>query len=294
MADSIGSASATNPPSTAEPLYGSSGASADRKPFSIVNLRSLRAQGGRIAMVTCYDASFAHLLSDAGVDMILIGDSLGMVIQGHDSTLPVTVSDVVYHTGCVARARPRSMVVADMPYGSYQESPEQAYRNAAVLMQAGAQMVKIEGGQWVVPTVEFLVRRGIPVCAHLGLTPQSVHALGGYRVQGRGAAGAQMINEAQALEAAGAAVVLVELIPSPLGQALTEALTIPTIGIGAGPGTTGQVLVLHDLLDVTPGRKARFVKNYMALGGSVQRALSLFVQEVKSGAYPGPEHGFAE
>jgi 3-methyl-2-oxobutanoate hydroxymethyltransferase len=245
-------------------------------------------------MVTCYDASFAHLLSDAGVDMILIGDSLGMVIQGHDSTLPVTVSDVVYHTGCVARARPRSMVVADMPYGSYQESPEQAYRNAAVLMQAGAQMVKIEGGQWVVPTVEFLVRRGIPVCAHLGLTPQSVHALGGYRVQGRGAAGAQMINEAQALEAAGAAVVLVELIPSPLGQALTEALTIPTIGIGAGPGTTGQVLVLHDLLDVTPGRKARFVKNYMALGGSVQRALSLFVQEVKSGAYPGPEHGFAE
>jgi 3-methyl-2-oxobutanoate hydroxymethyltransferase len=245
-------------------------------------------------MVTCYDASFAHLLSEAGVDMILIGDSLGMVVQGHGSTLPVTVSDIAYHTACVARARPRSMVVADMPYGSYHESPEQAYRNAAALMQSGAQMVKIEGGLWVAPTVQFLVQRGIPVCAHLGLTPQSVHALGGYRVQGRGPAGAQMIDEAQALEAAGASVVLVELIPSPLGQALTAALSVPTIGIGAGPGTTGQVLVLHDLLDVTPGRKARFVKNYMALGGSVQRAVALFVQEVKSGAYPGPEHGFAD
>jgi len=291
MADSVGNASPTNTAGTPESLYG---ASTDRKPFSILSLRSAREQGRRIAMVTCYDASFAHLLSEAGVDMILIGDSLGMVVQGHDSTLPVTVSDIAYHTACVARARPRSMVVADMPYGSYHESPEQAYRNAAVLMQSGAQMVKIEGGLWVAPTVQFLVQRGIPVCAHLGLTPQSVHALGGYRVQGRGPAGAQMIDEAQALEAAGASVVLVELIPSPLGQALTAALSVPTIGIGAGPGTTGQVLVLHDLLDVTPGRKARFVKNYMALGGSVQRAVALFVQEVKSGAYPGPEHGFAD
>ena len=291
MADSVGNASPTNTAGTPESLYG---ASTDRKPFSILSLRSAREQGRRIAMVTCYDASFAHLLSEAGVDMILIGDSLGMVVQGHDSTLPVTVSDIAYHTACVARARPRSMVVADMPYGSYHESPEQAYRNAAVLMQSGAQMVKIEGGLWVAPTVHFLVQRGIPVCAHLGLTPQSVHALGGYRVQGRGPAGAQMIDEAQALEAAGASVVLVELIPSPLGQALTAALSVPTIGIGAGPGTTGQVLVLHDLLDVTPGRKARFVKNYMALGGSVQRAVALFVQEVKSGAYPGPEHGFAD
>ncbi len=291
MADSVGNASPTNTAGTPESLYG---ASTDRKPFSILSLRSAREQGRRIAMVTCYDASFAHLLSEAGVDMILIGDSLGMVVQGHDSTLPVTVSDIAYHTACVARARPRSMVVADMPYGSYHESPEQAYRNAAALMQSGAQMVKIEGGLWVAPTVQFLVQRGIPVCAHLGLTPQSVHALGGYRVQGRGPAGAQMIDEAQALEAAGASVVLVELIPSPLGQALTAALSVPTIGIGAGPGTTGQVLVLHDLLDVTPGRKARFVKNYMALGGSVQRAVALFVQEVKSGAYPGPEHGFAD
>lgn len=291
MADSVGNASPTNTAGTPESLYG---ASTDRKPFSILSLRSAREQGRRIAMVTCYDASFAHLLSEAGVDMILIGDSLGMVVQGHGSTLPVTVSDIAYHTACVARARPRSMVVADMPYGSYHESPEQAYRNAAALMQSGAQMVKIEGGLWVAPTVQFLVQRGIPVCAHLGLTPQSVHALGGYRVQGRGPAGAQMIDEAQALEAAGASVVLVELIPSPLGQALTAALSVPTIGIGAGPGTMGQVLVLHDLLDVTPGRKARFVKNYMALGGSVQRAVALFVQEVKSGAYPGPEHGFAD
>lgn len=291
MADSLGGPSSTNAAVSSESLYG---AATDRKPFSILSLRSAREQGRRIAMVTCYDASFAHVLSEAGVDMILIGDSLGMVVQGHESTLPVTVADIAYHTGCVARARPRSMVVADMPYASYHESPEQAYRNAAVLMQSGAQMVKIEGGLWVAPTVHFLVQRGIPVCAHLGLTPQSVHALGGYRVQGRGAAGAQMIDEARALESAGASVVLVELIPSPLGQSLTAALSVPTIGIGAGPGTTGQVLVLHDLLDVTPGRKARFVKNYMALGGSVQRAVSLFVEEVRSGAYPGPEHGFAD
>ena len=291
MADSVGSPAATTATGSSESLYG---ATTDRKPFSILSLRSAREQGRRIAMVTCYDASFAHVLSEAGVDMILIGDSLGMVVQGHDSTLPVTVADIAYHTACVARARPRSMVVADMPYASYHESPEQAYRNAAVLMQSGAQMVKIEGGLWVVPTVQFLVQRGIPVCAHLGLTPQSVHALGGYRVQGRGAAGAQMIDEARALASAGASVVLVELIPSPLGEALTAALSVPTIGIGAGPGTTGQVLVLHDLLDVTPGRKARFVKNYMALGGSVQRAVALFVEEVKSGAYPGPEHGFAD
>jgi 3-methyl-2-oxobutanoate hydroxymethyltransferase len=245
-------------------------------------------------MVTCYDASFAHVLSSAGVDMLLIGDSLGMVVQGHDSTLPVTLHDIAYHTSCVARARPKSMVVADMPYASYHESPEQAFRNAAVLMQSGAQMVKIEGGKWLAHTVEFLVQRGIPVCAHLGLTPQSVHALGGYRVQGRGESGHVLMSDAKTLESAGAAVVLVELIPSPLGHALTEALSVPTIGIGAGPGTTGQVLVLHDLLDITPGRKARFVKNYMALGGTVQKAVALFVQEVKSGDYPGPEHGFAE
>lgn len=275
----------------AEPVYG---AALDKKPFSILSLQSARARGERIAMVTCYDASFAQVLSAAGVDIQLIGDSLGMVVQGHDTTLPVTLADIAYHTACVARARPRSMVVADMPYGSYHESPEQAFRNAAALMQAGAQMVKIEGGQWLVPTVEFLVQRSIPVCAHLGLTPQSVHALGGYRVQGRGPAGDRLIAEAKALERAGASIILVELIPSPLGHALTEAVSVPTIGIGAGPGTSGQVLVLHDLLDVTPGRKARFVKNYMALGGSVQAAVALFVQEVKSGAYPGPEHGFAE
>lgn len=276
------------PQVSGESLYGAT----DRKPFSILGLQSARERGARVCMVTCYDASFAQVLSNAGVDMLLIGDSLGMVVQGHDSTLPVTIHDIAYHTGCVARGRPKSMVVADMPYASYHESPQQAYRNAALLMQAGAQMVKIEGGFWVAPTVEFLVQRGIPVCSHLGLTPQSVHALGGYRVQGRGASGAQMISDAKLLESSGASVVLVELIPTPLGHAITEALSIPTIGIGAGPGTTGQVLVLHDLLDVTPGKKARFVKNYMALGGSVQQAVSLFVQEVKSGVYPGPEHGF--
>ena len=289
MADSPGTGLSASP--SVDALYG---AAVDKKPFSILSLQAAKARHERIAMVTCYDASFAQVLSTAGVDMQLIGDSLGMVIQGHDSTLPVSLADVAYHTACVARAKPRSMVVADMPYGTYHEAPEQAFRNAAVLMQSGAQMVKIEGGSWLVPTVDFLVRRGIPVCAHLGLTPQSVHALGGYRVQGRGADGDRLITEAKALEQAGASVVLVELIPSPLGNALTEALSVPTIGIGAGPGTTGQVLVLHDLLDVTPGRKARFVKNYMALGGSVQKAVALFVQEVKSGDYPGPEHGFAE
>ena len=186
------------------------------------------------------------------------------------------------------------MIVADMPWGSYQVSPEQAYESASQLMAVGAQMVKLEGGAWLEPTVRFLAERGVPVCAHLGLTPQSVHTLGGYKVQGRGAAGDQLIADAKALQDAGAAVVLVELIPTPLGKRLEESLHVPTIGIGAGPHTTGQVLVLHDILDVTPGKKARFVKNYLAQAGSVQGAFAAFVQEVKSGAYPQPEHGFAE
>ncbi|MEY2776646.1 MAG: 3-methyl-2-oxobutanoate hydroxymethyltransferase [Pseudomonadota bacterium] len=266
----------------------------DRKSVSVMTLQEMRARGEKIAMLTCYDSSFAHLLDAAGVDLLLIGDSLGMVLQGHSSTLPVTLADMVYHTRAVASARPRAMVVADMPFASYQSSPAQAFESAAALMASGAQMVKIEGGAWLVPTVEFVRARGIPVCAHLGLTPQSVHALGGYRVQGRGAAGDRLIAEAQSLQDAGADLVLVELIPTPLGERLTQSLRVPTIGIGAGPHTSGQVLVLHDILNITPGKKARFVKNYLEQGGSIQGAVRAYVEEVKSGAYPQPQHGFLD
>lgn len=273
----------------------SAGAStgAERKAVNLIDLKSRRASGDRIVMLTCYDASFTRMLDDCGVDVLLIGDSLGMVLQGHSSTLPVTMDQMVYHTECVARAKPKAWILADMPFGSYQESPAQAYANAARLIAAGAQMVKIEGGGWLAPTVEFLTKRGISVCAHLGLTPQSVHQLGGYRVQGRDQSAAdQLIADAKQLEASGADMVLVELIPTPVGSRLTESLKVPTIGIGAGPHMTGQVLVLHDILDVTPGKKARFAKNYMRGAGSIREAVSRYVQEVKSGAYPGPEHGF--
>lgn len=268
------------------------GQAAVRKAFGIRQLRAARAKGKRLTMLTCYDASFATVSCEAGVDMLLVGDSLGMVIQGHTSTLPVSLDDICYHTACVARAAPLSMIIADMPFASYQASAEQAFQNAALLMQAGAQMVKLEGGAWLAPTVSFLTQRGIPVCAHLGLTPQSVHTLGGYMVQGRGAAGEALVADARLLEKAGADIVLVELIPSPLAAQLTAALTVPTIGIGAGPHVTGQVLVVYDILNLTPGRKARFVKNYLAQTADIQAAIALFVSEVNSGVYPGPEHGF--
>lgn len=278
--------------------YGSSNSSTApgapvRKAVSLMDLKSRRESGKRIVMLTCYDASFARLLDECDVDVLLIGDSLGMVLQGHASTLPVTMDQMAYHVECVARAKPCAWVLADMPFASYQESPAQAYANAARLMAAGAQMVKLEGGAWLAPTVEFLASRGIPVCAHLGLTPQSVHQLGGYRVQGREQAAADtLIADAKLLESSGADMVLVELIPTPLGKRLTESLKVPTIGIGAGPHTTGQVLVLHDILDVTPGKKARFVKNYLAGAGSIRGAISQYVAEVRSGTYPQPEHGF--
>ena len=268
-------------------------AGAARKAVTLRDLKARKFNGERIVMLTCYDASFSQLLDDCGVDVLLIGDSLGMVLQGHGSTLPVSMDQLVYHTECVARPKPKAWILADMPFGSYQESPVQAYANAVRLMAAGAQMVKIEGGAWLAPTVEFLTQRGIPVCAHLGLTPQSVHQLGGYRVQGRDAAAAeQLITDAKLLQASAADMVLVELIPTPLGKLLTESLSVPTIGIGAGPYTTGQVLVLHDILDVTPGKKARFAKNYLAGAGSIREAISHYVAEVRSGAYPGSEHGF--
>jgi 3-methyl-2-oxobutanoate hydroxymethyltransferase len=233
------------------------------------------------------------LLERAGVETILVGDSLGMVIQGRDSTLAVSMRDMIYHTECVARAAHRAFVIADMPFGSFQVSPQQAFENAALLMAAGAQMVKIEGGVAMVDTVSFLVERGIPVCAHIGLTPQSVHQLGGYRVQGRtDAAALRLRGEATRLEAAGAGMLLFEAIPAALAAELTAKAGVPTIGIGAGAGCSGQVLVLHDMLDVFPGKKARFVKNFMAGSAGIEAAVAAYVAEVKAGTFPAAEHSF--
>lgn len=260
---------------------------------SLTTLQKMAQDGNRIAMLTCYDASFAAVLEEAGVDTLLVGDSLGNVLQGHDSTLPVTLRDMVYHTQCVVRGSKRAFIVADMPFGTFQVSPQDTMRNAAELMAAGAQMVKIEGGKAMLDTIEFLVDRGIPVCGHLGLTPQSVHALGGYRVQGRGEdAGQRLLREAKQLEKSGAGMLVLEAIPAALAREITAALTIPTIGIGAGVDCSGQVLVLHDMLDVYPGKKAKFVKNYLRPGGSIQGAVELYVKEVKARTFPGPEHSF--
>ncbi|MGE0873480.1 MAG: 3-methyl-2-oxobutanoate hydroxymethyltransferase [Burkholderiales bacterium] len=260
---------------------------------SIVKLQERARAGEKLAMLTCYDASFAALSEAAGVDILLVGDSLGMVIQGHDSTLPVTLEEVEYHVRCVARASTQALIVADLPFGSYQESPAQAFGSAARLMAAGAQMVKLEGGAVMTDTTRFLVERGIPVCAHIGLTPQSVNTLGGYRVQGRSDEGAQvLVADARALEAAGAAIVLMEAMPAAVARRVTEALTVPTIGIGAGPDVSGQVLVLHDMLDIYPGRKARFVRNFMAGAPSVKAAIEAYVKAVKDRSFPAPEHCF--
>lgn len=261
--------------------------------LTINSLQKMRVENTRIAMLTCYDASFAALLDASGIDCLLVGDSLGMVLQGHDSTLPVTMEQIAYHTGCVVRGSARAFVIADMPFGSYQESPAQAFRNAAVLMAAGAQMVKIEGGAEFAETARFLVARGVPVCAHVGLTPQSVHQLGGYRVQGKGAeAEARLLADAHALENAGAQMMVLEAIPAALATRVTEELRIPTIGIGAGAKCSGQVLVLHDMLNVFPGRKARFVRNFMEGAGSIGDAIKRYVEAVREGSFPGPEHGF--
>ena len=261
--------------------------------ITLTTLQKMAQEGNRIAMLTCYDASFAAVLEEAGVDSLLIGDSLGNVLQGHESTLPVTLRDMVYHTECVARGSKRAFVVADMPFGSFQVSPQETLRNAAGLMSVGAQMVKIEGGRPMVETIEFLTDRGIPVCGHLGLTPQSVHQLGGYRVQGKGESeGQRLLKEAKQLEQAGAGMIVLEAIPAALARDVTAAITIPTIGIGAGADCSGQVLVLHDMLDVYPGKKAKFVKNYMRPAGTIQGAVELYVREVKARAFPGPEHSF--
>jgi 3-methyl-2-oxobutanoate hydroxymethyltransferase len=258
-----------------------------RKSVTLHRLRAMHAVGEKIAMLTCYDASFARLLDAVGVDVLLIGDSLGMVLQGHASTVPASLDEMAYHTQCVARGNTQAWIVGDLPFGSYHESTDQAMRSAARLMQSGAHMVKLEGGGWTVDTVRFLVERGIPVCAHLGLTPQSVHALGGYRVQGRDAQAADTLRRhAHALADAGASMLVIELIPSALATELTQALPIPVIGIGAGPGCSGQVLVLHDMLGITSGRLPRFVRNFMEGGGSIEDAVRRYVAAVRDGSFP--------
>jgi 3-methyl-2-oxobutanoate hydroxymethyltransferase len=264
----------------------------DRKAVTLPALIAQRQQGDKITMLTCYDASFAALMDRCGVEILLVGDSLGMVCQGHSSTLPVTVAEIAYHTASVARGNKSALLVADMPFGSY-PTPEAAFQNAVQLMQAGAQMVKLEGGAWLAPTVKFLTERAVPVCAHIGLTPQSVHQLGGYKVQGKTAEAAELLKaDALALQAAGATLLVLEAIPAVLGKDVTELLMIPTIGIGAGLDCSGQVLVMHDLLGVFPGRKARFVKNFMEGQTSIDAAVLAYVAAVKDLSFPAPEHCF--
>ncbi|MEY2780733.1 MAG: 3-methyl-2-oxobutanoate hydroxymethyltransferase [Pseudomonadota bacterium] len=265
---------------------------ASRKPISLPRLHDLRARGEKITMLTAYDATFAAVADAAGVECILVGDSLGMVCQGLSSTVGVTLETMRYHTESVVRGLHRvqgtAWVVADLPFGSYHESPEQAFRSASVLMQAGAHMVKLEGGGWTTDTVRFLVERGIPVCAHLGLTPQTVHALGGYRVQGRDEAAAQQLRrDALALQDAGAALMVLEMVPVAVSRDITEAMPrCHTIGIGAGNGTAGQVLVMHDMLGIHLGKNPKFVHNFMAEAGDVRAAMAAFVHAVKSGSFP--------
>ncbi len=260
---------------------------------TLTRLQNMRSKGEKIAVLTCYDASFAALLEANGVDALLVGDSLGMVLQGHETTLPVTLDDMVYHTECLARGAKQAFIIADMPFGTFQISPEETFAHTAQLMVAGAQMVKLEGGAAMVETVRFLTERGIPVCGHIGLTPQSVHQLGGYRVQGKESAAAQkLLVDAMALEQAGAGMIVLEAMPALLAAEITAALSIPTIGIGAGADCSGQVLVLHDMLDIYPGKKARFVKNYMQGANSIADAVASYVREVKAGEFPAAEHSF--
>lgn len=263
------------------------------KPITISKLLTMRAEGEKITMLTAYDSTMSALLNRSGVETILIGDSLGNVIQGHSSTTPVTVEQVAYHTTCVARANTHAFIIADLPFASYGD-PVQALDSAAELMRAGADMVKLEGGDWQTDIIQYLVERSVPVCAHLGLLPQSVHILGGYKVQGKSKdAASLMLEQAIACEQAGAQMIVLEAIPSSLGKLITESLSIPTIGIGAGANCSGQVLVLQDMLGISPGKPPKFVKNFMDGHASIEAAVKAYVREVKSGKFPGPEHGFA-
>lgn len=265
-----------------------------RKAVTLNTLKNMKKNGEKFACLTAYDYSNAYAVSEAGVEVILVGDSLGMVIQGHDSSLPVTIEDVAYHVRCVKAGNQGALIMADLPFMSYY-SEMKSLENAAVLMREGAQIVKLEGGAWLAGSTRLLVERGIPVCAHMGLTPQSINHLGGYRVQGRDPEKAQaMIDEALVLQDAGASVVLLECVPVELGRTITATLDVPVIGIGAGPHTDGQIMVLHDMLGLYPGRPAKFVKDF--LDGNrhgVQGAIRGYVEAVKDGSFPAPEHCYS-
>lgn len=280
-----------NPPDAAP--YGAPAPAARPGRLTLTALARTAAAGEKLAMLTAYDASLAGVCDRAGVDILLVGDSLGMVIQGHPTTLPVELPHALYHTRCVVAGSARPLVITDLPFGTYQACPEDAFRASAAALQAGAQMVKVEGGEWIARTVEFLTKRGVPVCGHVGLTPQSVNALGGYRVQGRTAEAADaMLADAKALERAGASMIVVECVPRDLGARLTRESGVPIIGIGAGPDCTGQVLVIQDALGIQPGKAARFVRNFMAGHDSIERAIAAYVAAVKDGSFPAPEHCF--
>ena len=261
------------------------------KTTTVSSLSAMKANGEKFAVITAYDFTFSKLIEDAAIEVVLVVDSLGNVIQGRDSTIPVTVDEMAYHTEAVKRGNNRALLVTDMPFMSY-ATEAQALENAAVLMQAGAQMVKLEGGEWLADTVHLLSERGIPVCGHVGLTPQSVHKLGGYKVQGKEEqAAAQMIADAKALESAGAELIVVECVPSSLGRELSEVLDIPVIGIGAGPDTDAQVLVLQDMLGISQ-RLPRFSKNFLEDNSSIAEAISAYGNAVRNGSFPAPEHCF--
>jgi 3-methyl-2-oxobutanoate hydroxymethyltransferase len=265
-----------------------------RPPVSLATLHKMRASGDKIACLTCYDASFAVLVDEADADVVLVGDSLGMVIQGHQTTVPVTMDDIVYHCRAVSRGLQRPLLMADLPFASFPSKNEALANSVRLMQEGGAAMVKLETGAGQIEIVEFLANHDIAVCAHLGLKPQSVHKTGGFRVQGRESDVAErMVADAKALEAAGADVILLECIPSELGTRITNELQVPVIGIGAGPGTNGQILVLYDVLDITTGRKPRFVMNCMDGTGSNLEGLKRYVRAVKDGSYPAPEHCFA-
>src|SRR4249919_228357 len=275
-------------------MYADNAKATARAALTVPKLRQMKPDGERIAALTAYDASFARVLDGAGVDLVLVGDSLGMVVQGHGSTLPVTVDDIVYHSACVARGLARALLVADMPFQSY-ATPERALDAAtAMLADGGASMVKLEGAGPLLDSIRFLSERDIPVCAHLGLTPQSVLRLGGYKVQGReDAAAKKLVADAKAVADAGADLLVLECVPTAIATLVTRSIAIPTIGIGAGPGCDGQILVLHDLLGINSGhRRPRFVKDFLAGGGSIEGAIKAYVDAVRSGAFPTAEHSY--
>ncbi|ALX96680.1 3-methyl-2-oxobutanoate hydroxymethyltransferase [Serratia fonticola] len=262
------------------------------KPTTLSHLRQWKQEQRKFATITAYDASFAQLFEEQGIKVLLVGDSLGMTLQGHDSTLPVTVADVAYHTRAVRRGAPASLLLADLPFMSY-ATPEQACQSAAEVMRAGANMVKIEGGSWLCETVKMLTERAVPVCGHLGLTPQSVNVFGGYKVQGRDELAAkQLLIDAQNLELAGMQLLVLECVPTELARQVTEALSIPVIGIGAGNATDGQILVMHDALGITGGHTPKFAKNFLAQGGDIRGAVQLYIREVEQGIYPDEAHSF--